>query len=1614
MSNEKDYAQLLDKIDAKLENYNNKEQLDLTELKELVSQIDLRMTDNQAKQNFDAIKEKLEKMSSQLEGAGFDALEELKHDIETLVDNSDNITNSLEKIQNLQNLTMTSAEFEEFQRQQLDLALKSNDDIFSRLTEIQENTKAFKRIDGIEKIGEELERINDKLVARVQEILHDFKVDSSKLPKPTAVPLGTEGGVAGGATLPAETLEIQYKSIRQTHKYVKELKESIETLKNKDLSAQLAKIDEIYENMLTVETWTKEMNLLNSTFENMVSKLSRSINLDEMTKKLDSLTDDISGLTDQSDKIDYIAKQLDKIQKKTMDGALSDESAEKISSLIARVKEGAGLSLADMPEFDDLCSKVDIVYESLSALNIWASKLDTIQEKIENIKSVDRPVSDSGEPTVYGGGVDVDDLKKSTSDVNSKVDTIIENVNILNDRLSEIDIGEQLRNKVDNKLEEVNAEISQKIEEISRNIDNFNEEINNINLVAKVSEELDDNLSNVNIEIAKKVENISSTINRLNEEISKLDIKKALKDDINDKFENLNNQIAVRINDVFDTVRKYNDEMKSTDVVGQIISEINESLTQMADGNNSAETNERLAEISNDLALRFEELQSYLPSDNTEMLSQIKEHMETSSEDIQGDLTQIREQIETLNSGMQTDLTQIREQIETTNADMQSDLAQIKEQLETVGMQTDLTQIKEQIENSNFDMQNDLTQIKEQLETANTDIQGNIVQIRDQIETISSDMQESLAIVSNDIKPELSVIGDNLTNNLNERIADLNLELASKLDEIQNIIPSDTKEITEQLKDELTEKLNFIYDEINDKIVAFTNEYKPELDNVVEGITNNISSKLADLAAERSNSVENILFTMDEIKDSTQKFEYVVQVAEALNERMEEIANLANSNVETINNSFHEISELLSDNFAQNSDDISRQFTQVSATIEELSSNTQIAGETLRSLQDEIKSMYSDMESIAEKYENSDAAFREFKEALQKTVAEELSKINDSFGFVEDKLEENSNEIINKVNDVSQDINMLKDKAEDNSETLRNLSDDIKSKMDEINRQNAESSNDLRYLMNELDNSSIDMSYVKSQLDNSNTYIDYLKNKVDNSSDNLDNVKEQLDGLSKEFVNLTGTKDLNANNYVYTLFDVESDFIKIHKIINDNTKYTDDNIQNIKDDIDSINSDISSISKRTNKLIVNSDDMNKKFRAQLNDLADAITQLHDMRYAIESTMKVTGLESKVNSLTEASDNLSNAFSYLAQWIDSVGESLKIVKSSVENYSEDTKSQVGIYYSDIINKLADLRADSETQGLYLQNEIMSKNEQFHGEVLEKLAELKAKHNSELDLLLNNDDYYKDFTDQFEVIIKKIKEIEEKNSENFKMLLNSEKVYVKLFDKLEYLDDRMFLNKIIKKIENFEDKTVLIKLLKKIEKISKTNSQKVMKQVEGLEIPDSDSISVKTLEMLSPIFEELLKSVQKHGKTNNDMLKGLSEDTVKRIDEIVKLAQTQEKKIADQSKILDKYNARLIEQAKIMDNYNAKLTEQSNIIIEQKEKIMGLEDKISELEDKFENISRNNSTDIKNMIEALGARLNVMAEVQAAGRKESNDKVDALTSKLKSFDGNITKIVNYIEE
>ncbi|MBQ3642649.1 hypothetical protein II906_12110, partial [bacterium] len=100
--------------------------IDILDIKNSVENIENTISDSQSKLNFEDIKEKLEKIAFQLDNCNETILKDFTDDINELKETSKGVNQHLENIQNVQNLALTNAEFDEFQKQQLDLAVKSN------------------------------------------------------------------------------------------------------------------------------------------------------------------------------------------------------------------------------------------------------------------------------------------------------------------------------------------------------------------------------------------------------------------------------------------------------------------------------------------------------------------------------------------------------------------------------------------------------------------------------------------------------------------------------------------------------------------------------------------------------------------------------------------------------------------------------------------------------------------------------------------------------------------------------------------------------------------------------------------------------------------------------------------------------------------------------------------------------------------------------------------------------------------------------------------------------------------------------------------------------------------------------------------------------------------------------------------------------------------------------------------------------------------------------------------------------------------------------------------------------------------------------------------------
>ena len=133
------YREILEEVVEKLNNIESIKEADILNIKESMSTLENLMTDTQAKLNFQEINEKLQNLSFQLDNCNENLLKDLYNDINDLKQTSNNVSQYIENLQNVQNMALTSAEFEEYQKQQLDLALKTNENLFNELNTIKEN-----------------------------------------------------------------------------------------------------------------------------------------------------------------------------------------------------------------------------------------------------------------------------------------------------------------------------------------------------------------------------------------------------------------------------------------------------------------------------------------------------------------------------------------------------------------------------------------------------------------------------------------------------------------------------------------------------------------------------------------------------------------------------------------------------------------------------------------------------------------------------------------------------------------------------------------------------------------------------------------------------------------------------------------------------------------------------------------------------------------------------------------------------------------------------------------------------------------------------------------------------------------------------------------------------------------------------------------------------------------------------------------------------------------------------------------------------------------------------------------------------------------------------------
>ena len=189
--------------------------------------------------------------------------------------------------------------------------------------------------------------------------------------------------------------------------------------------------------------------------------------------------------------------------------------------------------------------------------------------------------------------------------------------------------------------------------------------------------------------------------------------------------------------------------------------------------------------------------------------------------------------------------------------------------------------------------------------------------------------------------------------------------------------------------------------------------------------------------------------------------------------------------------------------------------------------------------------------------------------------------------------------------------------------------------------------------------------------------IKELLTKIDNSL-HADIAKELRTLVSGFNLLTSGLKE--DKEYVYTMPDVESDLSKIRLELNNIQKSVNEKLEDksLNEDISDIrgrfcalNEDVSSISKRTNKLIIASDEVNKALRANISSFTSLINGFDKRSKEFYNSNIIKDLNSKLETLSQMatqlvqSDQIMNeVFMYMGEWIDSASDSFDEIKTDV--------------------------------------------------------------------------------------------------------------------------------------------------------------------------------------------------------------------------------------------------------------------------------------------------------------------------------------------------------------
>lgn len=557
---------------------------------------------------------------------------------------------------------------------------------------------------------------------------------------------------------------------------------------------------------------------------------------------------------------------------------------------------------------------------------------------------------------------------------------------------------------------------------------------------------------------------------------------------------------------------------------------------------------------------------------------------------------------------------------------------------------------------------------------------------------------------------------------------------------------------------------------------------------------NAFNTTIEESNAKSLESLKTVIFTLKEFEDSLN--EDFDSIKEFVTEKTDSIINKAHetdSFIDILNNNVNTMMQVIGNIFEDEAfQDVQSDVTDVltktafiSEALKNIATKEEAAGnkedikkhvqELLASLEQKIADSFSEITENNEKILIGTETIKDevwsIKDLLCETKAEQLTTKDFDKKIETIATTEQLKAISSTIEDLRKDLSdiVLNEQNEQITSALNNLQTKFVTQLIQIadNISFAEEADEIcETITNSTDNVKYSIEQISEELrEKMLSDITIIRQDIAQLKDSTDNeVLTRLEKCCESFQLLTNGYQSNRE-YIYTLPDVETDFTKVRQDISNlqkifvnpdttQTEQTNDLVSTVNTINNSVtqilnsplnqqiaevrslfgllNEDVSSISKRTNKLILSSDEVSKTLRKNIDGFTGVIKNFDKQSRAFYNSPVITELNKNVNNIAQSNQIMNEAFMYLAEWIDSASESFENIQSNVEritNITNDLSEKI----SEIDTKVSQLeQQQTQTKEIkdlleYMASQISVTNEKIieNEALLKKIAVMEKQ-------------------------------------------------------------------------------------------------------------------------------------------------------------------------------------------------------------------------------------------------------------------------------------------------